>query len=93
MEKESKEKSERQQRDTLFDNALNDAINNSVAKSSERQQWQDKIRISDSGKEDAFNQAIMDYMETLPDDNRRIEACNNIIKICKNISIELQRKK
>jgi hypothetical protein len=79
--------------DDLFSQTLNNASNQFIKQVTERKQWQDKIRISDSGKEDAFNQAIMDYMETLPDDNRRIEACNNIIKICKNISIELQRKK
>jgi len=79
--------------DDLFTQTLNNASNQFIKQVTERKQWQDKIRISDSGKEDAFNQAIMDYMETLPDDNRRIEACNNIIKICKNISIDLQRKK
>jgi len=78
--------------DDLFSKSLDSAVNNLFEKTNERKQWQDKIRISDSGKEDSFNQAIMDYMETLPDDNRRIEACYNIIKICKNISIELQRK-
>ncbi len=78
--------------DDLFNQTLNNASNQFIKQVTERKQWQDKIRISDSGKEDSFNQAIMDYMETLPDDNRRIEACYNIIKICKNISIELQRK-
>ena len=61
-------------------------------KHTERQNWKEKIRLSDGGKEDAFMDAIIDYMETLSDDNRRIEACNNIIKICRNISVELQKK-
>lgn len=78
--------------DDLFTQTLNNASNQFIKQVTERKEWQDKIRLSDSGKEDAFNQAIMDYLETLPDDNRRIEACYNIIKICKNISIELQRK-
>jgi len=55
--------------------------------------WKDKIRLSDGGKIDSFLDAIVDYMETLPNDNRRIEACNNIIKVCRNISIELQKGK
>jgi hypothetical protein len=56
-----------------------------------RNEWKEKIRLSDGGKEDAFMDAIIDYLETLTDDNRRIEACNNIIKICRNISVELQK--
>jgi hypothetical protein len=70
---------------------LADAASNFISKSQERMMWKEKIRISAGGKDDAFNDAIMDYLETLPDDNRRIEACNNIIKICRNISIELQK--
>jgi hypothetical protein len=70
---------------------LADAASNFIAKSQERETWKEKIRISSGGKDDAFNDAIMDYLETLLDDNRRIEACNNIIKICRNISVELQK--
>jgi hypothetical protein len=73
--------------------ALRVAADTFIAKSQERQNWKEKIRLSDGGKEDAFMDAIIDYMETLPDDNRRIEACNNIIKICRNISVELQKVK
>ena len=36
--------------------------------------------------------AIKIYAQALEEsDNRRIEACGNIIKICRNISVELQR--
>lgn len=58
----------------------------------ERATWKDKIRVSDGGRQDPFIDAIIDYLDTLADDNRRIEACTNIIKVCKNISVELQRK-
>jgi hypothetical protein len=34
----------------------------------------------------------LDYLETLENDSRRIEACHNIIKICKHIAAELQSK-
>jgi Protein of unknown function (DUF3102). len=62
-----------------------------IQHTNKRNEWKEKIRLSDGGKEDAFMDAIIDYMETLPDDNRRIEACNNIIKICRNIAVELQK--
>lgn len=62
-----------------------------IEKTNQRNEWKEKIRLSAGGKEDAFMDAIIDYMETLENDNRRIEACNNIIKICRNISVELQR--
>ena len=42
--------------------------------------------------EDPFQNAILDYLEELADDNRRIEACYNIIKICKEIANSLQSK-
>jgi hypothetical protein len=108
-ERIKKELRERQQRATEYkehqesikqkssDNNLADAFQSVasafVEKSNKRNEWKEKIRLSDGGKEDSFMDAIIDYMETLPDDNRRIEACNNIIKICRNISVELQRTK
>jgi hypothetical protein len=36
---------------------------------------------------------ILDYLEGLENDSRRIEACYNIIKVCKRIAVELQEKK
>jgi len=54
--------------------------------------FKEKIRLSDSGKDDAFIDAIMEYVDGLESDNRRIEACNNIIKVCRNISVELQKE-
>lgn len=72
---------------------LRDASTVIIQKEQERAAWKDKIRISDSGKEDQFLDAILEYLSTLADDNRRIEACQNIIKICKNIAVELQRNK
>lgn len=77
----------------IFTQTLDSAVNDLFSKTNERREWQEKIRLSDSGKEDSFMSAIVEYLNTLSDDNRRIEACYNIIKICKNISIELQRKK
>lgn len=70
--------------------ALHTAASNMIAKTKERDDWKEKIRLSDGGKEDAFMDAIIEYLETLENDSRRIEACSNIIKICRNISVELQ---
>ena len=92
--KEYKEKEEapfKYKMDSAFDDALKIAADSFLAKSKERNNWKEKIRLSDGGKDDAFMDAIIDYMETLENDNRRIEACNNIIKICRNLSVELQR--
>lgn len=77
----------------FMSDALKIATETIIAKHEERQSWKEKIRLSDGGKEDAFMDAIIDYLDTLPDDNRRIEACNNIIKICRNIAVELQQKR
>lgn len=56
-----------------------------------RQVFKERIRISHDGKEDPFLDAILDYLDELEDDNRRIEACYNIIKTCKGIAVDLQR--
>lgn len=56
-----------------------------------KQAFKKRIKLSQSGESDLFIEALMDYLNELPDDNRRIEACNNIIKVCRNISVELQR--
>ena len=77
----------------MFSDALNHATDEIINKHNKRIEWKDKIRISDNGKDDAFMDAIIDYLDTLPNDNRRIEACNNIIKICRNISVNLQKIK
>lgn len=91
--KEYEERHESQKTYTLHSDAFRLASDALIKKLDKQAEWKEKIRLSDGGKEDAFMDAIIDYLETLPDDNRRIEACNNIIKICRNISVELQKKK
>ena len=88
-----KEREQKQHAENIFSSALEQATNEIFEKHAERKTWQEKIRLSENGKEDSFMSAIVDYLATLYDDNRRIEACYNIIKICKNIAIELQRSK
>jgi hypothetical protein len=58
-----------------------------------RVEFKEKIRLSADGMKDPFQDAILDYLDTLESDNRRIEACYNIIKICKRIAVELQGRK
>jgi hypothetical protein len=87
-------KTRRQQENSssdLFTEALSTATSNMLAKHKEREDWKAKLRLSGDNKDSAFMDAIIDYMETLENDNRRIEACNNIIKICRKISVELQK--
>jgi hypothetical protein len=55
-----------------------------------RTEFKEKIRLSADGMKDPFQDAILDYLDALENDTRRIEACYNIIKICKKIANELQ---
>jgi hypothetical protein len=59
--------------------------------SKKRTTFKEKIRLSDSGGTDPFIDALLDYLEELDDDNRRIEACYNIIKVARGIASDLQR--
>jgi len=79
------------QEKTYTDDALKIATDTFLEKSKKIESWKEKIRLSDGGKDDAFVDAVMEYLETLSDDNRRIEACNNVIKVCRNIAVQLQR--
>jgi len=88
---EYKAKQESDKTYTLHSEAYRLASDTLIKKLDQREEWKEKIRLSDGGKDDAFMDALVDYLETLPNDNRRIEACNNIIKICRNISVQLQR--
>lgn len=57
-----------------------------------RKMFKERIRISCNGSDDPFIDALLDYLDELEDDNRRIEACYNIIKTCKGIAVDLQRE-
>jgi hypothetical protein len=58
-----------------------------------RAEFKEQIRLSAEGMKDPFQDAIIDYLDSLEDDNRRIEACYNIIKICKGIAVALQAER
>ena len=57
-----------------------------------RETFKERIRISSQGKDSPFVDALIDYLQGLDDDNRRLEACHNIIKVAKSIAKELDRK-
>jgi len=62
-----------------------------IEKGEKRKKFKEKIKLSQSGESDLFIDALMDYLDELESDSRRIEACQNIIKVCKNVAVELQR--
>lgn len=74
--------------DQLFSNLIDDVIE----KNKKVNTFKDSIRLSFEGKQDSFIDALIDYLESLENDNRRIELCYNIIKVAKNIANNLQRK-
>ena len=71
---------------------FNEAIARLTIKADERETFKERIRISSEGKDNPFVDALIDYLQGLDDDNRRLEACYNIIKVAKNIAKELNRK-
>ena len=70
---------------------IDDLVKGITENLTKRQVFKERIRISHDGKDDPFLDAILDYLDELEDDNRRIEACYNIIKTCKGIAVDLQR--
>jgi hypothetical protein len=95
-EKQAAEKQRREemrQEDKFADEMLRKAAENVTQNMNKRRAFKERIRLSQSGESDAFIDALMDYLEELESDNRRIEACQNIIKVCRNIAAELQRDK
>ena len=68
---------------------LKEAADLFIEKQNRIDDFKERIKLSDSGKDDAFIDAIMEYLDGLENDNRRIEACNNIIKVCRNIATGL----
>lgn len=91
--KQKEAQGQQKQAEDLFSDVLSKAANEMIGNMKKRSEWKDKIKVSNNGKEDSFVDAIMDYLDTLEDDNRRIEACYNIIKVCKNIAVDLQKIK
>ena len=90
-EEESKQNRERWQEFDIDSEILKEATNRWISATQKRDEFKKKIRLSQSGESDLFVDALMDYLDELDSDSRRIEACQNIIKVCRNIAAELQR--
>jgi len=92
-----REESKRQREETgenirYLNDHMEEAATAFIEKQRKVSEFKDRIRLSDGGKDDVFIDAIMQHLDSLPDDSRRIEACNNILKVVRNIANELQRK-
>lgn len=88
--KEERNESEtsKKKQDEDFLNA-HKTIDNFLDSQNKHQKQLSKLKISDNSN--GIIDLIKMYLENLEDDNRRIESCQNIIKYCKNIAIELQK--
>ncbi len=87
-ELKSKEADRAERRET--DELLSQAAARAVESGGKRQEFKEKIKVSQDGQRDQFLDALMDYLNELESDSRRIEACQNIIKVCRNVAAELQ---
>ena len=91
-ERESKRQEERDSW-AKSEDILQQAAAKHIQEASKRREFKQRIKVSQSGESDAFIDALMDYLQELDDDNRRIEACQNIIKVCRNIAADLQAQR
>jgi len=87
---ESKERDEKESFDDAEDALFQEAAERLVATTEKRQGFKERIKLSQAGESDSFIDALMDYLNELESDSRRIEACQNIIKVCRNVAAELQ---
>lgn len=90
-EREKKRREEQRASYEQTDEILRQAVEQLSERTDKRQKFKQRIRLSQAGESDQFIDALMEYLEELPDDNRRIESCQNIIKVCRNIAAQLQR--
>ncbi len=87
--KEQTAQESKQEYDRLFNDAMK-YVENATTSITKRMAFKERIRLSHEGVNDSFIDALMDYLDELDDDSRRIEACYNIIKVCKGIANDLQ---
>jgi hypothetical protein len=96
IKREAEERKERVRPSSDGIRSILDDFSESILKINEhtakRQTFKEKIRLSQSGESDAFIDALLDYLDELDGDSRRIEACNNIIKVVRNIAAQLHHK-
>jgi hypothetical protein len=89
-EQEKREKEQEREQQKAETETLLNILDQHIDAEKKRAEFKEKIRLSADGMKDPFHDAILDYLDGLENDSRRIEACYNIIKICKRIAVELQ---
>lgn len=72
--------------DPLLDTAAVDQLR-------KRSEFKARIKLSSTGTTAPFFDAIMDYLDGLENDDRRIEACNDLVKLGRTIAVQLHQKK
>jgi hypothetical protein len=92
-EKENQKKDQFREQQKAETDALINFLDQNIQTEKKRAEFKESIRLSADGMNDPFQDAILDYLKSLENDNRRIEACYNIIKVCKKIAVELQGKR
>lgn len=90
-EREARAQKSRAERDSILDEGFG-FINSFLEKEKGKLAFIQKIGLSGNNASHAFNDALITYLETLKSDSEKIEACHNIIKICKGVVSELQQK-
>lgn len=63
---------------------INDMLDKFGQQIDNRAELAEKMRLTGDNATHTFNQTLIDYLESLPDDALKLEACYNIIKIAKN---------
>jgi hypothetical protein len=63
---------------------IHDMLNRYGQQAENREELASKMRLTGDNATHTFNQTLIDYLESLPDDALKLEACYNIIKIAKN---------
>jgi hypothetical protein len=92
-EKETKQEAKQEYNGFGFDHeTLIAATSKLIENEQKKADFKERIRISHEGKDDQFQDALIDYLNDLEDDNRRREACTNIIKLCKGIINDMEVK-
>lgn len=82
---------------TIFDeeSILKDADNFLKAQkemASKMDEWQKTLRLSNDVLSDSFIVAITQWLESKTNDNERLSACHDLIKVVKKMAVELQQK-
>lgn len=91
-EREQKEREAHSERIQVETEMLRRAADEIEKRAAAKQAFKDRIRLSQSGANNQFIEALMEYLEELPDDNRRLEACNDIIKVVRGIAVQLHEQ-